>query len=188
MRARVGLPLDLDGDEAGDPLSERIHLGGQEFVPIGESTVEHDNMFWRLQEKSGLRLVVLEPHEDAEAFARRLLQQLMGNEAFFELLGCLIVPANKTSLDWTPEMMRETAELVKKLHAPEDKARVHSLALSVVIDFFAEGLTCLESFRSSSPAEPSGTTEVALPGGATESGKTSSVESPEATPLEPARS
>lgn len=137
----------------GSRVNERIIIAGRSFVPVGESTLEHDNYFFKLRRSAGLESATLHAGESFEAFANRLLATCLASDAFFEMLGTLIVPEGTAATDWTPEMCAETGRFLAKLVDPEDKQRVHNLTVSLLIDFFAEGISSLETSRTSS-SEP----------------------------------
>lgn len=130
---------------------EKIELGGRTYVPVKNSTIEHD--FWLMGQirSAGLDEVRINPDEKPEDFALRLLRDVINSGKVFLLLGGLLIPEGTAGEDWTPELAGETAGALKKLTAPEDKEKVREQVLSLLIGFFEAGLACLTTSRSFSP-------------------------------------
>jgi hypothetical protein len=135
---------------------EKIELGGRVYVPVKNSTIEHD--FWLMGQirAAGLDEVHVRPDERPEDFALRLLRDVINSGRIFLLLGGLLIPASATSEDWTPELAVETAGALKKLTAPEDKEKLKEQVISLLIGFFETGLACLTTSRnfSQEPGRP----------------------------------
>lgn len=174
-------------------MKERIQLGGRWFVPIVESTLEHDLHFTALKRRAGLETVLVLAGDDPESFARKLSARLFGSgrDVVLEMAGALIVPEDLAGEPWTLERGRETAAFLGQLTDPDDKQRFQAVMLGVVADFFADGLSYLESTRSSSAAGPalieSPAPPVAAAPAGTANGAHSSAGSPAATPSGPGR-
>jgi hypothetical protein len=61
---------------------------------------------------------------------------------------------------WTPELGEETAKFLGSLHTGEDKAKIRSLVLTLVLDFFESGIiSSWTTETSSSEAIPIPETE-----------------------------
>lgn len=129
-------------------------IGGRIFLAMKEGTVLHDLHFRKLVAQSGLSRVFIRAGEDPDHFARRLLDELVKAGVVLELIGCLLIPVGKRDEDWTPEMAQETAAFFGGLKDPVDKAKVDSLILTVLIDFFANGFASLWTSPTSSEADP----------------------------------
>lgn len=129
-------------------------IGGRVFLTMKEGTVLHDLHFRKLVAQSGLSRVFIKPGEDPDHFARRLLDKLIEAGVVLELIGCLLIPLGKRDEDWTPEMGRETALFFGGLKAPTEKAKIDSLIVTVLIDFFANGFASLWTSPTSSEADP----------------------------------
>jgi hypothetical protein len=134
-------------------MAERHLLGGRTFIPITESTVEHDLYFHGLAGQAGLRFEKHE-HESAGDFAERLLEETIQSGKALELLGCLVVPEETGLEGWSPEEARETAAFIGKLTGEEDKALVRALILSLLMDFFRCGLASIWTSAKSSRTSP----------------------------------
>lgn len=132
---------------------EKIELGGRTYVPVKNSTIEHD--FWLMGQirSAGLDEVHIKPDERPEDFALRLLRDVINSGHVFLLLGGLLIPEGTAFEDWTPELADETAGTLKKLTAPGDKEKVREQVLSLLIGFFETGLACLTTSRSYSPGQ-----------------------------------
>ena len=168
-------------------MSEKHILGGRTFLPVLESTVEQDFRFLRLIGQARIDEVVMQPGESPEAFARRLLEATIESGVILDLLGCLLVPEDLASGDrdpgevWTSELGHETARFLGGLRDAEDKARVRSLVLSLLVSFFESGIVSLwTSPTSSSEAIPS-TRKGPAPSAGTGPGPVSSGSLPQAT-------
>jgi hypothetical protein len=132
---------------------EKIELGGRTYVPVKNSTIEHD--FWLMGQirAAGLDEVHVRPDERPEDFAVRLLRDVINSGRVFLLLGGLLIPEGVASEDWTPEIAEDTAGTLKKLTTPDDKEKVREQVISLLIGFFETGLACLTTSRSFSPAQ-----------------------------------
>jgi len=134
-------------------MADKYAIGGRAFVPITESTVEHDLYFHGLAGRAGLRFEKHE-HESAADFGERVLEETIQSGKALELVGCLIVPEEVGVDDWTPEEARKTAAFIGKLRGEEDKARVRALILSLLMDFFRCGLASIWTSPKSSRTSP----------------------------------
>jgi len=168
-------------------MNEEHTIGGRTFLTIKESTVEQDFLFLALVKRARLDDVVLEPGESPEDFARRLLEAAVESGAILEILACLLVPEEAAPRGrdpgeaWTREMAEETARFLGGLKKPEDKDKIRSLVLSLLIPFVESGIVSLRtSMRSSRAAVPKTRTNPRSPG-ATVHGQASFSSSPEAT-------
>ena len=142
-------------------MNEKHVLGGRTFLTIKESTVEQDFLFLALVKRARLDEVVLEPGESPEDFARRLLEAAVESGAILEILACLLVPVEAAPRGrdpgeaWTREMSEETARFLGGLRKPDDKDKIRSLVLSLLIPFVESGIVSLRtSMRSSRAAVP----------------------------------
>jgi len=166
-------------------MTEKHVLGGRTFLAIKESTVEQDFLFLALVKRARLDEVVLEPGESPEDFARRLLEAAVESGAILEILACLLVPeeAAQRGRDpgeaWAREMAEETARFLGGLRKPEDKDKIRSLVLSLLIPFVESGIVSLRTSMTSSRAAVPKTRTSRL--GATVPGQASSSSSRKAT-------
>ena len=150
-----------------------VRLGGRDFEVVAKSTIEWDVTLLMLLQGCGLADVTMHAGEDAEGLAFRVFRTLMSSGAVFEILACVLVPSGTDPYAWTPELMRETAAFIRKLHADEDKAAIRSQIVSLVAGFFEQGLLSIStspssSIRSelteSSPPPTSPATSISVPG------------------------
>lgn len=134
---------------------EGHELGGRHFALVGDSTIEQDLIILSLIRKAGLDEVMLEEGETPQAFALRILDVAIQSGAVMELLGCLLIPEDRTAGAmepgdaWTPEIGQETSRFIAELRDPADKAKVKALILSLLVSFFDRGIASLWSSRTS---------------------------------------
>jgi hypothetical protein len=137
--------------EPGDKL---IRLGGREFRPVEDGTIEHDYWLMGLIRRAGMDRVVMQEGESPDEFASRIMFELMASEHAFSILGGAMMPADKDVCDWTPAMAADTAAFLKHLTSAEDKQTLNACTASLVADFFVHGLaTLMTSRKYSSPLE-----------------------------------
>jgi hypothetical protein len=115
-------------------------LGGREFHVISSSTIEWDVTLLNLLQGCGLADVAMHAGESAEGLALRVYRTLMSSGAVFEILGCVMLPADVKALDWTPEIMAASSAFFRRLHTEEDKAFIKTQITSLVANFFIQGL------------------------------------------------
>ena len=133
---------------------EKITIGGRTFVPVKNSTIEHD--FWLMAHirGAGLDRIAIEEGEPPDDFAVRLLGEVISSGRIFPILGGLFLPEKIASIDWTPEVAEETVAFLKKVSDPEDKAQIQRQVISLLISFFQSGLVSLRISRKSSGTGP----------------------------------
>ena len=145
-------------------MAERHKLGGRTFVVVRESTVEQDYTFLAMIRDAGVAELTMDPEEEPEGFARRILEAVIRSGAVLKLLGCLLVPEElvpkrsrftigrrpEPGEMWTPEIAGETAEFLGRLHDPADKTKVQALVLSLLLSFFESGIVSLWTMGTSS--------------------------------------
>jgi hypothetical protein len=138
---------------------EKIKIGGRMFVPVKNSTIEHD--FWLMAHirGAGLDRIAIEEGEPPEEFAVRLLGEVISSGRIFPILGGLFLPEKISSLDWTPEVAEETAAFLKKVSDPDDKALIQQQVVSLLISFFQSGLVSLRISQRSLGTGPRSTSD-----------------------------
>ena len=138
---------------------EKIKIGGRTFVPVKNSTIEHD--FWLMAHirGAGLDRIAIEEGEAPDDFAMRLLGEVINSGRIFPILGGLFLPEKISSLDWTPEIADETASFLKKISDPQDKLEIQRQVISLLISFFQSGLASLRNSRKSSGTGPQSTSD-----------------------------
>lgn len=168
-------------------MTEKHILGGRTFLTIKESTVEQDFLFLALVKRARLDDVVLEPGESPDDFARRLLEAAVESGAILEILACLLVPEEAAPRGrdpgeaWTRAMSEETARYLGGLKKPEDKDKIRSLVLSLLIPFVESGIVSLRTSTTSSRAAVPKTSKDRRSPGGTAPGRGSFSSSPKAT-------
>jgi hypothetical protein len=164
---------------AAPVADQQLVLGGRPFMSFADKTVQND--FWLMQHlrRSGLERIVINAAESPDDFGRRLFVEMLEREDVFELLGGFLVPGDRAAADWTPAMAVETGQYLRQLTAPEDKAQIQNMVITLLIDFFATGLSSLErlqtSTRGAEPASGRPATTMPTP---TDAGTSSSASSP----------
>lgn len=137
-----------------------IVLAGRTFVPVGESTVEHDVEVLRLLRVAGLEAgAIAAAGEDA---GEQLLGALVTSGTLLPLVASLIVPEAHAprrpgrlvrALErlglvrheaarggWSPEVQAETVAFLKGLEEPGDKQQVYVLAAGLLVPFLSGAL------------------------------------------------
>lgn len=127
--------------------AKTITLGGREFRPVVDATIEHDYWLMGHIRRAGIDRVVIEEGEPPDEFALRLMRELVNSGATFTILGGAIMPADKAVHEWTPEMATATAEFLKRLTDPKDKQTLNGCTASLLAGFFSSGLASLETSR-----------------------------------------
>lgn len=131
-------------------MSDTITLGGRKFRPCTNSTLQHDIVSMNYTRAAGL--IDVEVPEDADPFTvmSALTAKLAMSNNFYQLLGCLLIPADKEGLDWTPDMCADTAAHLRGLTDGEDRQQLLSLVADLLINFFQTGLASLKIIPKSS--------------------------------------
>lgn len=135
---------------------KRHELGGRVYVPIGESTVEHDLALREAVCRAGLDHLELAEAEAPEEYARRLLRHVVAGGQVLPLIGLLLIPEGLPSEQWTPEIAAETISWIKGLPAREALPLIDSMVVGLLIGFFESGLASLRCIATSSSPLPGG--------------------------------
>ncbi|MBS0364904.1 MAG: hypothetical protein JSR67_03660 [Proteobacteria bacterium] len=130
-----------------------VKLGGREFQPVDQSTIEWDFTLYSIMQGAGLSDIVLHEGEQPEQLAQRIYRSVLASGSAFDMLGCLLVPAAVDPLTWSPALMRETAAFVRQLSDPADKQEVSRQIVGLITGFFHGGLLSITTSptRSSAP-------------------------------------
>jgi len=133
---------------------EKIRIGDRTFVPVNNSTIEHD--FWLMAHirGAGLDRIAIGEGEAPDDFAVRLLGEVIDSGRIFPILGGLFLPEKIDSFDWTPQVAEETAAFLKKISDPHDKLEIQKQVISLLLSFFQSGLVSLRISRKSSGTGP----------------------------------
>lgn len=167
---------------------ETLLLGGRAFARAEDTTVEQDLFIMGRIREAGLNEITLRAGESPDEFSRRLIGDLAASGVTLPLLGGLIVPAESGA--WSPSLAASTAEYIATLADPEDKLRVNTLIVSMLLGFFESGIVSLHEWKRSLDemlADPDSTnSQTQSTANRSESGPESSISSPAETP-EPAQ-
>lgn len=142
-------------------MTTTYRLGGRDYVPVTQSTLEHDLHYLKLRTRAGFDHLEKIETESWDDYAVRLLDRVVATGQILPLLGCLLIPAGTDPMSWTPELGRETAERLGRIGRPGEKDVVRALALSLLLDFFEHAPASLPGSRTSSAdrgAPPPGST------------------------------
>ena len=143
-------------------MAETHTLGGRTFLTMQESTVKQDLTFLALIHDAGIEEIQMQGDEAPGDYALRLLNTVVGTGVLLPLLGCLLVPAELVPRKrrwqrrhlagevWTPELGDATAAFLGELRGEEDKAKIRSLILTLLLHFFESGITSLWTSQTSS--------------------------------------
>lgn len=130
--------------ESGKPNKvvndELLHIGGAVWRMVKKSTIEHDFETMRTARAIGADEAGMLPGESAADYASRLLYLVIDSGKVFELLGCLLLPEHVPDEKWTREEAVRTADFLRVLVDPQDKAQIQDIVLDLLIGFFSEGL------------------------------------------------
>lgn len=150
-----------------------VVLAGRRFVPVGESTVEHDGEVMRLLRRAG---VSFERSGVGEEFAYEVLATLVETNTLLPLVACMIVPEaaaprrpgrfvrflervgilerSAVRGGWSPEVAAETVAFLKQLDEPEDKTKVYALVAALLVPFLNGALRSWRPSPRSSGSPP----------------------------------
>lgn len=147
-----------------------ITLGGRKFRPVTQGSIANDCWVMGRVHRAGLHSVPRAENESLEDWAREVLAAVMRSGQMLELLGGLLVPVELEDAGWTEDVARQTATFIGGLTAPEDKATMQGLTLSVLVPFFESGLASSRSSDASSSPGPGEESSATTSGPATTSG------------------
>lgn len=131
-------------------MNQQVYeIGGRKFHAMLVTTVEHD--FWLMKHihEAGLDDVRIANDEKPDAFAVRLLHEVVFSGKAFNLLGGTLIPSNMRDEDWTPQVGEQTAEFFRTLTTADDKQRIQSAVVQLLISFFIQGLSYSNPSRTS---------------------------------------
>jgi len=137
-----------------------IPMGGRLFRAARLITAERDDWIAGRIAHSQVKKVGRLPGESEQDYGERLLEAFRASGYVSELIGGVLTPIEIEDLDWTPAVAMETAKFVGQLYEPTDKAQRDVVLLTVLIDFFANGLISSSGTASSSPTPDESQPEV----------------------------
>lgn len=126
-----------------------ITLGGRKFRPVVQGSIANDCWTMGRIQRAGLTSVPRAENQSAESWARDVLAAVMESGRLLELLGGLLVPVEIEDSAWSEDLARQTAAFIGGLTAPDDKATVQALTLSVLLPFFESELASSRSSAAS---------------------------------------
>lgn len=121
-------------------MSDPIILRGRRYRAVQQPTLRHQVFMSEVEKAAGLTKPELEPGEQPDDFALRLVHRANDAGVLYLMLGAMLVPEELQDLDWRPEMARETAELVANLQDPEEVSRVHRFIGEALLPFMTAGI------------------------------------------------
>ncbi len=165
-------------------MAEKLSLGGRCYVPAGVGPVRHDLFVLHQARHAGLYGAQIREDEPPEEFAARLLDGVLTSGRALLLLGALLLPDGTKVEQWTEELAYRTAGELGGINDPGEKKRLYGELITLIHDFFVNGLgPWIASRRSSGAAEPPSSSTRSIP--ATASGVPSSAGSPATTTTSP---
>jgi hypothetical protein len=131
---------------------QTITIAGRKFKSVGrECTLAHDVWVMNRIRECQLDKIHIRHGETADEYAKRFLMHAMSNASVFELLGGLLIDAEISTADWTPELALQTGEFLSLVTDPADKLIVKRQVTEEVTSFFLAGLSSLKTSQKSSP-------------------------------------
>lgn len=113
-----------------------ITLAGRQFRRCTNSSLQHDIFTMNHVRAADVLELELPAGASGEDYAAEMLGRLARYEHFYELLGCLLVPADTA---WTPAVCKSTAAFLAYLTDPTDKAALNSVIAELLLGFFQAG-------------------------------------------------
>lgn len=130
----------------------RTTLGGRRFDLMTDGSIRWDAyVIGALRRAELIPLPTLTRGETRGEYAARLLVELIAGGELATLIGGLLCPAGQA---WTPDVATQTVAHIQDLTHPDDKRKIHNLAISILLDFFEHGIaSSLISLDSSHATE-----------------------------------
>lgn len=119
---------------------EHIELGGRRWRILQNGPLEHAIWMDRQVLQANLRGLRQQAGEAPEAFANRILDQIIISGTVFHLLSGMLLPEEVKDVDWTPALAEQTSGFLRRLTDERDKMAIRSLLVSLVLVFFVHGL------------------------------------------------
>lgn len=118
-----------------------ITIEGRQFKPIKNGTFAHDIWITSKVRAAGLSNVTIADGETQDDFIERLAVEAWNSGFLLEIMGALLIPADKEAKDWTPELGKKTAEFFGNVTDEESKTQLRMTAGGVLYYFFVKGLS-----------------------------------------------
>lgn len=116
-------------------------------------TVRHDGHLMALMIRIGIDKMVPVQGEEAEAFAFRVLQQILERNAATDLAAAFLLPEGLSESAWSPELAAEIRTHIESCNTEEDRSTVYRISAEQVLGFFRLRLLSLVTSLSSWAAE-----------------------------------
>ncbi len=125
-------------------MSQLLTLGGRQFKPISNATLEHDYRVMALLNAAGIRVIEMPEDADPQVFMENLFANLVLAGSLLSLFAHLLLPAETEGKHWTPELAADIEKHLRSLTDDKDKAAVHEQLAVMLIGFFQNGLVALQ--------------------------------------------
>lgn len=135
-------------------MSQQLTLGGRNFKPITNATLEHDYKVMELLTAAGIRSIEMPEDADPNVFMSQLFSELVLQGNLLTLFAHLIIPTELAGHQWSPAVAADVEKHLRGLTADEDKAAVHEQLAAMLIGFFHNGLAALKITPSCSGTAP----------------------------------
>lgn len=131
-------------------MTQNITLGGRQFKPLTNATLEHDYKVMALLNASGIRVIEMPEDADPQLFMEKLFASLVMAGSLLPLFAHLLLPVELEGKHWTPAIAADIEQHLRGLTDDQDKAVVHEQLVAMLIGFFQTGLVALQITQSSS--------------------------------------
>ena len=125
-------------------MTQNITIGGRQFKPIKNATLEHDYKVMALLNSAGIRVIEMPEDADPQAFMEQLFSNLVLAGSLIPLFAHLILPADLEGKHWTPAVAADIEQHLRGLTDDTDKQTVHEQLAAMLIGFFQNGLVRLQ--------------------------------------------
>lgn len=131
-------------------MTQILNLGGRQFKPISNATLEHDYKVMALLNAAGVRVIEMPEDANPQVFMEQLFANLVLAGSLLALFAHLLLPADLEGKHWTPAIAADIEQHLRSLTDDTDKSTVHQQLAVMLIGFFQNGLVALQIIRSSS--------------------------------------
>lgn len=125
--------------------------GAGSYRLITRRTIECDVVLSNLLRSTGAEKALVDAVAAGEDIDKRIFEAVTGSGKMFDILGAALMPAELDSLNWSPEIQRETAAKLKRVTSEEGKRTLLLAIVPLVSGFFLQGLRYTATSPNSSP-------------------------------------
>lgn len=127
-----------------------IVLGGRTFAPANfdRMTSLMECHVMSVMRRSGIDRIMPELDDTDASWLLKLQAGVLDSGHMHELIAAYLLPVGTTERDWTREKAAEISRFLELVDTPEDRARIHELAVEVAFGFFARGVESLKRSQS----------------------------------------